>query len=70
MIVEGIGISHTCVFVCVWLVVVADNSDQQHKAKTSLVLELWKKEEKRRGRYLVDPASSHMLVLKIKPCMP
>ena len=22
------------------------------------------------GRYLVDPASSHMLVLKIKPCMP
>ena len=21
-------------------------------------------------RYLVDPASSHMLVLKIKPCMP
>jgi hypothetical protein len=23
----------------------------------------------RRGRYLVDPASSHMLVSKIKPCM-
>ena len=22
------------------------------------------------GRYLVDPASSHMLVLKIKPCKP
>ncbi len=21
------------------------------------------------GRYLVDPASNHMLVLKIKPCM-
>ena len=24
----------------------------------------------RKRRYLVDPASSHMLVLKIKPCMP
>ena len=22
------------------------------------------------NKYLVDPASSHMLVLKIKPCMP
>jgi hypothetical protein len=22
-----------------------------------------------KGRYLVDPASSHMLVSKIKPCM-
>ena len=70
MIVEGIGISHTCVFVCVWLVVVADNSDQQHKAKTSLVVLVVEEGRKRRGRYLVDPASSHMLVLKIKPCMP
>ena len=25
---------------------------------------------KTKERYLVDPASSHMLVLKIKPCMP
>jgi hypothetical protein len=24
---------------------------------------------KRKGSYLVDPASSHMLVSKIKPCM-
>ena len=23
-----------------------------------------------KNTYLVDPASSHMLVLKIKPCMP
>ena len=25
--------------------------------------------EKEKGSYLVDPASSHMLVSKIKPCM-
>ena len=29
-----------------------------------------KKLKKWKNKYLVDPASSHMLVLKIKPCMP
>ena len=28
-----------------------------------------KKNKKNKGCYLVDPASNHMLVLKIKPCM-
>ena len=31
---------------------------------------IWKKRRKKKDKYLVDPASSHMLVLKIKPCMP
>ena len=36
-----------------------DRRGKREKEKAELV-----------GRYLVDPASSHMLVLKIKPCMP
>jgi hypothetical protein len=41
----------------------------------SFLARLQKKEVKEKacgvltGRYLVDPASNHMLVLKIKPCM-
>ena len=31
------------------------------------VCAVWQKEDKK--SYLVDPASSHMLVSKIKPCM-
>jgi hypothetical protein len=29
----------------------------------------WLRPDPEKGRYLVDPASSHMLVSKIKPCM-
>ena len=34
-----------------------------------LVVKTKKRAQKPKDRYLVDPASSHMLVSKIKPCM-
>ena len=43
---------------------VIDRTDQLDKEVYSLPLVVIGK-----GRYLVDPASSHMLVSKIKPCM-
>jgi hypothetical protein len=39
------------------------------KGSRALSLPLPESYEKRKGSNLVDPASSHMLVLKTKPCM-
>ena len=46
------------------------NSKIPHKlANLVLVLHFLELQTKTNSSYLVDPASSHMLVLKIKPCM-
>ena len=45
-----------------WFESVADLSASNLRVKTGLLAHS-------KGSYLVDPASSHMLVSKIKPCM-
>ena len=54
-----------------WWIINAESDNELHITKAS-VCHTWVDDGRKSGlesSYLVDPASSHMLVSKIKPCM-